>query len=350
MDFVNDNSKRTWIKIASLITLPQYVKESLVMTKEAATELDKTDFADPNDRLFPINDAASIWTSSIYFDINKDKLNKNAQVYTEAALKNAQAVYGVADDVTNALKEFNSHIEKTAANDEDYCWLIKNAGGTVIEKRYKVCNKEDIVKAAEYFIKYRDNYTADNKKDICRGIVKKAAQLEVELDSIAQPVLSDLQIGLPNITVIETELYKRASYCTDDKATSLINSLISVLSNSSIKEITEKSTKLAEALDNFDAMYEMDTLYDKKLMRPADIFFGVSIKEAEKKLAKAFKLSANVFDIQELCKLAVDNYAILGDDFIKDFSNPIDPVFLRTKLSKLADDDKYILEEHLLGL
>ena len=120
MDFVSDNSKRVWLKLASSVTVPDYVKQEVVLDTEDLRKLASTEFADPATRMYPVNSPGNTWLSAMYFHISPPSVGKASREFISNYIKQAAEIYGISKDIEKAVGELATRQEKTAAaGDED---------------------------------------------------------------------------------------------------------------------------------------------------------------------------------------------------------------------------------------
>ena len=234
--------------------------------------------------------------------------------------------------------------------DSSYGWIIKDAEGKVIARKYKVVNKAGVMKAANYFDRNRAKYPIKTRRQISRFITKKAHQYGEDLTLLPSSVIKEAGAGVPDISQMVEEIERRVLQVKDAEIKDMLNSISAVFSVSNGTELGESLEKIAELIDSIDRCTGLDKLYGKGIQMPADIVYSLPCEKVASEADKAIKLGSYVFDLTKLASLDPQKYSILGDNFInsiKTAAGTIDYTKLKYNLEKLSQVDKYILEDSL---
>lgn len=364
MDVIQDNSRRHLMKLANIVgtdNLPDYVNDYIVPDTETASALLDSDFADPGKRAFPIESPGSTWISAGYYMLDKKDRDKEAD-FTFKAIKRAGDIWGIQKDIENlmlAVDTFNGPTKSAADNDSNYGWLIKDAEGNVVRRRYPMFDSEGVVKAAEFFMDNRRQYPRVVRKDIATKIVEKAAEYGVSFEALPDALEREAGLGIPRKTVIMRELNERAQLAKDAEFSVLLSNVSRLVGNSEGPDFAASMDKLAETIDAFDQAEDLVKHYGTRISYPADFLFSITQKEAADFTEKTVTLRKMVFDIEKLASsvplsVFVD---VLGDGFAsrfhKEASEDLSETFadsetLRSAVNLLPKEDKAALEDHLV--
>lgn len=352
MDFISDNSKRVWLKLASSVTVPDYVKQEVVLDMEDMKKLASTEFADPAIREYPVNSPGNTWLSAMYFHVSPSSVKQASKEFISNYIKQAAEIYGISKDIESAIGELAVRQEKTAAvNDEEiYGWVERDSTGTITSKRYCIADKTGVTKAANYFDQYRFKYPFEVRRTVSKFIVKRASQFGVALDKLPVCVLRESGYGIPNLKNLSEEIERRSLLCKDAEIKMVFNNLGTVIDVAPADELLQCLDKIAETIDHFDRIVGLDKQYGNGILSPADLVYSVPITEASRDMDCAVKLAAYVFDIRKLAGLGKKAFAIMGTDFQNAVSDSKDHVSLdklKIELEKLSSRDKHILESEL---
>jgi len=355
MDFMRDNSKRVWLRLASSITVPDYVKQEVVLDADDLRKLAATEFADPAARMYPVNSPGNTWLSAMYFHVCPPALKQASLKYISDSIKSAAEIYGISKDIDRAKGELEASQEKAAsASDEDlYGWIVKDEAGNVTAKRYCIADIKGVEKAASYFDQNRFKYPFGVRRTISQFIVKKASQHGVALDKLPGCVLRESGYGIPHLSNLVDEIERRSLLCKDADVKMVFNNLGTLIEVTPGDELLQCLDKLAETIDHFDHIVGLDQQYGKGILSPSDLIYSVSLPEASDELDCAVKLAAYVFDVRKLAGLGKQAFAVMGTEFqtaVSDSQGSVDPVKLRHELEKLSSRDKHILESELKSI
>lgn len=359
MDIIHDNSRRQLIQLSAIVgeaNLPDYVRDYSVPDAKIASALRDEFFADPGKRLYPIDSKGATWLSAGYYMLSKAGAwdGDLAKHPTLAAIKFAADVWGIGADVdklVSAVAAFNGPAKSAADSDDSYGWVIRNAQGDVIRRRYPMFDAAGVRKAANFFAENRKHYAHDVRKSIAGRIVEKAAEFGVAPAELPQAVVKEAGHGLPQRSAIVQELEERAKLAKDAEFSALVDNVTRLLKTADEAEILDAMDKLAETIEAFDRAEDLVRHYGTKISFPADFMMSISLKEAQDFANRTVVLKKHAFDVEKLVKnVDLGEFeAILGEDFAKKacVDGKLVPAQLKTALDALACEDKAALERHL---
>lgn len=365
MDIIHDNSRRRLVKLASIVgedNLPEYVLNYTVPEAKTASALLDTEFADPAKRQFPINSAGDTWMSAGYYLLDKNSVAEDDYVFN--TIKQAAEVWGIINDLNNletTLRTFNGNTKSAADNDSNYGWIIKDATGNIVRRRYPMFDAEGVIKAAEFFTDNRRQYPSVVRKSIASKIIEKAAEYGVDYESIPKAVEREAGLGVPRKTVIMRELNERAQLAKDAEFSVLLANVSRLMGSTDNSDFMDSMDKLAETIEAFDQAENLTQYYGTKISYPADFLFSITQKEATDFTARTITLRNLVFDLEKLAaNVPLSAFTdVLGDSFALRFKKTgsedttttfISAENLKIALNLLPKEDKAALEEHLIYL
>ena len=344
MDITHDNSWNNLIQITAKLDgdIPAYIKEYTPLNEKSASILSDKLFADERNRMFPMDSQANTWLSSAYFMYNKNELPyKEAEFnYVKSRIDSAAKVYGIVEDISKLAKALDVQVSKEASK-----------ATHIALADFPMHDAAGVMKASEFFSQYRHKYPSDWRYAIAKDIMCKAAEFEVQEDSLADAVRKEAGYGIPDKNALMEEILYRASMAKHADSAAALANINFMVAELPIEEISNNFNKIAKLLADYDVAEGLDDQYNKKLMPPADAVFGVAIKDAEAIINDALKLNKYVFSItklaEEIAPSVFDN--LLGEGFVKDLTkdSKLVPVKLGQALDKLPDEDKAALEEYL---
>lgn len=350
MDVLKDNSRRTLIAIAEEHQLPDYVQELEVLDKEAAAELEDDVFADVARRQFPLDNAGNTWLSAAYFRRNGSSYKRAEAQYIEDRIKLAADIHGISEDVDALFAVQKLAAADWSENDDNYALVLHDSDGNVIDRRYPIMDEEGVKLATDYFARYRGNYPLGIRRRIATGIIKKANEFGVEVESFIQREAGD---GIPVKNILMNEILERAHMTKDAECAALLANVNELVAASDLTELDgDTLDKIAETIDSVDRLNGFARLYGVKLLPPADVVWALSTKEAEALVDDAVELNRHVFSVQKLASLEPDVFSVLGDDFVKEISDGenLSAEKMAAILPTLPKPDKVVLEEHITSL
>lgn len=337
------------------VTMPDYVGQYTLMDKTAASKLAENLFADPDTTEYPVDTPAATWLSAGIFTLQK---TAGTLGYTPALegwvwgnLLKAAAVHGITADVESLTAAVGAAQEKTAGpTDSQFGWLVKDASGTVVTRRYPMFDAAGVLKAAEFFMQNRGNYTGAVRKEICQNILRKSAEFGVSIDSFDPAVQREAGAGIPRVAVIQQELLHRAQIYKDAELGAAMLKLSNDLANSTHESTAGALDKLAAAIEAADAAEGLQGSYGTKITFPADFLYSVLLKQAEDCANDTIVLSDQVFSKAALAsQVSPDVFAAaLGQPFADGVTQDgkIHAAKLAAALESLPPAEQHALVSH----
>lgn len=235
LDVTTDYSLKELNAFLDINSIPDYVKQGEVLSKEAAEKLSEEAFADRYHRAFPIDTPTSTYVSNAYF-VNKkaaleEKWGPNFVAEVETRIKQAGELFKISED----LEAYNSGLAiKTAADYTEQCVSSIQADGQIYDLfPYKTA--ADLIKHAETFAQDIKNYPFSWRAQIASDFVKSATDLGIE----EMPDLIAKYAGFyfPDTRNFGTELTRR------------MNKISSATAKEQYKQCIQKAANIASCQD-----------------------------------------------------------------------------------------------------
>ena len=341
MDIIHDTSNIQLCKIADLYDMPDYVKNSEPLEKEAADSLPAELFADQVNLQFPINNKANTWLSAAYFNENEEKMASDVAAATKNTILTAASVYNIDQDVRDVFA-----VEKVAADDEPevyYCYTDSDG-----KNHYPVFGPEGVKKACEYFDLHYSDYKPAVRSQIAKGIAKKAQDFGVEP---SRKVMIHGGFGIVDRAALASEILERARMTKDAEAAAALGNISSLLEIMDSNDLSNETEKIAEIMESIDTLNGMDRNYDRNYWSPLDAVCPMTVKEAQAMVDDTLELKNYNFSLKKLAELDPTIFTdVLGEDFAGELTDEDGAL----NIEKMADilptlPDKYLLEKHIVS-
>ena len=344
MDITHDGPHAVLIQINDKYGLPDYVKKAEdVFLQENVDKLPDRLFADPVNRRYPISSKADTWLSAAYFakTAEDDGYNPMLKDVIRDTIKGAACIYGIEDDVKSIMDKIENPPQEKSAADDDMNYGYPDG------HMYPMFDAAGVKLAGEYFEENRNNYPIDMRRTIARNIMRKAAELTVDIPDV---VRREACVGMPRVDFMSIQIVDRAGRAPNEKLASAMMELNKGLLAATMSDLVPVLEKTAEAIAQFDEITGLDQQYGRTVLAPADFMFDVSTKEAEAYVEDAVQLGKYIFSLEKLAELPENVYAdALGDEFVERVktAGAIDRAKLSDELNSLPTPDKNALLESI---
>lgn len=266
MDHYTDNTKKVIYQMHKEASLPKYAQEhDLIDT----SELPDSAFADSISREYPIHTKADTFLSAVYLN----KTAADAKPYVKSALENAIDIWGVREDVDNAL---SGRQEKTASSavaieykqDDDIIHTAyvssekgfnKIASDVITNTTYSLRTRQDVAeqllhKCSQYI---KDTDTQD-RLEKCAGWGTSTP--EVVYDAIRNRAL----------------LMERSNEKLADKLNKCAEHIISTYKDVVPKHVLDKTANFIDLVDRASGMH---TNYGTAFRRPEEDMYKYTLND-----------------------------------------------------------------------
>jgi hypothetical protein len=351
MDILHDNSYRVLASIADAVGeagMPDYVANREIMDQKQAAELDDMDFANPADRLYPLNSKEAIWMSAAYFEHTRPEVENYKQAgmsdYVQTRIKQAARVFGIGEDVDAAVAKIKeARIVKES--ESDY--------GLPDKKRFRVTSPEELKVASEYFDENRVKYPTEVREKVSSFLVKKAFTYGVDTEELPSSVVKEAGFGIPDHELLLSEINERMKVASDPSCAILLGNINLLLECREGCDLTSNIEKIASIIKDFDAIEGLDKQYGKTVPYPADILCAKPISKAAAECSKGISIDGHVFDAEKLASvLEIDLLRdSMGEKFADECSSDgkVDPEALKKAVDGL-DESGHTYFRSVVGL
>lgn len=149
IDFTEDNNPDFLLYLDEQNAIPDYVRDSDVLTKSACVDLSEKAFADPTHRLYPCHTKEACWFSAAHF-----AARHNADESIKANIEKQASLHGISEDVQKVFEVFAPKLEKKASEDKPmrkFALSIdwEGVGGNNVVDYYPINNSIEVMMSSE---------------------------------------------------------------------------------------------------------------------------------------------------------------------------------------------------------
>ena len=306
-----------------LVSPPDFVK-----TADAARlvgdpeKLPRHIYADQHNKLYPCHTAPATWMSALFFaDKRAEFVERDAAAIYSRIHKAADyfGISGLVAEIEKAAKAWGD-ADLDDLDDDDWGIVWLDAAGRK-DRHWPLRNAKEVKFAAECFDEFRDEFAFEDRHQIAKKLLTKAAAYNADVSAVADSLYVAAGLGMCAAKTASDMLRNRARL-TRRKYPELaagIEKLAGLIDDNPAQARTEDTRlKLAAVVDEFDRATQLFWLYgDGGLSRPEEVLFAVTEKTARDFMAQNVETTTgNVYALTDLEKLAVDDLRTwLGDDF-----------------------------------
>jgi len=306
LDHTQDLSGKETHRLTSLYAPPEFVKEASHDRLHGNPEtLPAHAYGDATERVYPCHSAPATWMSALFFFDKKAELNPvRAEAVEERIMKSAQ-YFNILPQIEE-LKTKVSHDARHDMNrlpDSDFALVWVDEDGHK-ERNYPIRNPNEVKMAADWFGRYRDEFTFPDRQRIAGKIMEKASQHMVPLDN-AEDISKSAGFGYCSAQDIKLMLEKRANLVArshPDYAQEVRSLAALVEQRGSDVRDHDYRCKLAATMDMFDRQTGLARMYDEGgLERPEEVLFQVTEKAASNFIDEHLSMtSGTIYEKQAL--------------------------------------------------
>ena len=304
LDVLSDYSHRELYSFLDVNTIPDFVKQAEVITKEAADKLSEDGFADRYHRAFPIDSPANVYVSNAYFINKKAELEKiwgkKYVTEVESRIDKSAELFEIEENI----KAYNNDLTvKTAADYTEKCVSsIQSGQGTYELFPYKTA--ADIEKQAQFFANDIKNYPFQWRCQIASDFVKAA--IENSAEELPELVCKYAGYYFPDTRNIATELTRRMNKISNEKAKQEYKTLIEKASSVSSRESALELCGEAYNTEKRAGCYENNAL-SSTLGDIVDKTFTLSFEKVAE-LLNVVNMDGEPYSVNDLKKVSKDIY------------------------------------------
>lgn len=337
-DQQSDFSGKQLFKMLSGVEVPEYIKTAEVEDAYELKELPKTAFADPDRRIYPINNPARIYVSNAHFINKKAAISKlYGTAYAEQLQNNIEKAAEIFD-ILEDIKDYNSSLNVKLASDYGEKHMVSFDIEGVPVELYPVKTAQDLIESANHFTANLKNFPFEVRASAAENFVKAARELDV--DELPDILLKYAGMYYPDIPNLCDELWRRSTKLTKEAHRQIYRDISDDVENiSSLDEVM----KIAETCFHIE---NMEGLYDKKataqiLGDPVDFFFTEPVHKIASDL-NYVEVHGDKYKMTDLTKISKEKYEeAFGDCGI----DPDEPEKIADILPTMPRSDVKLLEE-----
>jgi hypothetical protein len=376
-DQLSDLNLSKLYAINTLYDIPDFVKEAAWHSREDFNEVPSTAFADPANRVYPINTRAATWLSAAYFDEFTGGYTQKQAADVQSRLSEALHFWGLvpmnktaedldemAEDVigpektvVDAMADLDDPDEKRAllaemrqekeSRDHHYR-IVYDMKGTV-HAETPVRTAEEMTKVASDLVDNRHKYPYEMRCSVSRQIIGAPEGLRREIGPTVENQLNKMAgLGLATLAdTMEVMRYRCATYQKQfPELTEKLASARNHIADSEEKGIIPPNMliKVAGLLDSMDRLAGLHQMWGQNgYQAPEDQLFRFTQKDADDFREKAITLS-NGQAVLRNDLMATDAGGFLGDFFGEKYASQQE---LFDKVASLESREADLLIEYM---
>jgi len=335
MDFVKDANKAQLLKIASLVGLPEFVKQATCESEETLKKLPPSAFA--GIREFPIHTKSACWLSCHYFFLNRNKMRKERAEFIEKRLKAAADKWCLS---YNRMKQKFEEAQKQKAEKPSTKWaLVVERDGQPF-KLYPVSTRDQLIRSARHFYEHRTKYPYEYRRKIASAILDAASEY-VDIVLPHEDYLWQASgRGAAAPEKVAHAFLLRARLVDGELRKGLYKFAAEVCRE---PFETRRQRKYAKLLADIDEEAGLTDLYDQGLPLPEETLFSQTLKEAKELVDSAVVLSNGcVLTTEQIEAMPLMKAAeAVGGPLLETFCRDIHPDMhtIKKALEQLNQDD-----------
>jgi hypothetical protein len=290
---------------------------------------------------------------------NKDRLPVKEASAIESVLSERAEFWRVKAEFNALKKEFS---KKASYNpykdlpDSEFALVLDFADGKK-ERHYPLRNSTEVKIAAQYLRKFNDVIPFKERQKIAQKILDKANDHNTDLGREAEYLDKQAGYGVCSAEDAADMLMSRSAMLRALKKMPELAGQLEKMAKTCLEhpeQVRARSSlvKLASIVDDLDRGAGLSAEYDKRLSRPEDILFGVTIKAAEHLVNDHCEtITGNLYKLADLRKVDLDALrGVFGDDFAESVSAGgllVSPEKLAEQMFALPRPDVELLDKIL---
>jgi hypothetical protein len=308
--------EKTLWRCDELGILPEFVKNAASEDVFESEELPAHCYADQSTKRLRIDTKAAAWLSAAQYKNSPDAWTKGQQIQIEFELNKAANIHGITPELPAA----NPHAgiipdpdEEEESDDED----------NILPGSHPVRSPEEAHVAGNYLQQHHDSLEPDHLKEAAFKLHSKAAKMNVTFDKKTEQFLDRiLGFGACSVKNASQAIVDRAMLFPSGSAErNDLEGFAKDFKTSPLSGVDRPMlTKLAAKLREFDKKYELDQRYEDGLLRPEEIFFEFTSKDAEALDSEHVTLAdGSAYTVEDLQKLSLESLeSVLGEKVAND--------------------------------
>jgi len=348
MDFLTDKNLQFLHSLTSVVNPPEFVKQAMEVDTEAIEKLPDTAFANATHREYPCHTKEACWTSYLYWQgAPRRQLDKCAELSIDLNFNKFIDFWNLEKEANEMLSSFEKKSEELTP---DKYAIVTNVKGTTY-KLYPIHDDVSVKTSSATFMHSHSNYPYSTRKLCAAKILDASKKHNV---CLPEDEVSYLQkaagIGIGEPIKIKKEINNRIALAKKINRSNneIYEKLADTVTHIVNKDycLPEQMSKLAQAIDLFDAATGVDSYYSD-IASPEEVCFTTTLNDMEKvaaEVAHSVTLSNGVsFKLAELIKAGKDLFDVVDSNLWNDVAGNDMEVKLAEILPTLPRDDAELI-------
>lgn len=320
MDQTRDESGRMAHELFALYDAPEFVKQASPDERLGDASVPARAYADTLGRRFPCHTKAACWTSAVFYLANRDAMAQNDRERIGARLEASIKFAGMESEYRRLEKRAAELAADPLAGlpNSEFAWVVRAADGST-RRRLPLRNDRETKAAADWLVRYRDQFRYADRRGIAMAILEKAAGYGTDLGESGEVLERVAGFGACSTSTAAGLVEQRARLLGRSQA-GLAQELqkFAGLMRSAPEKTRNPSmlAKVAEIIDKVDRESGLDRQYGHGVDRPEDVLFLLNEKIARACLDEHVGLvNGSVYNKGDLSRLRTREVReYLGDD------------------------------------
>lgn len=284
LDQTNDLTGVETHRLTSIYAPPNFVKQASHNQLHGDREtLPVQQYADPLGKQYPMHTPAATWLSAVYLVDKRAHFHGTKFDRIRATLQERGRVFGIAPEL-QAIEEQYAKLggDRTRQLPDDAFMLVWTAEGEAKQRHYPLRNALEVKTAAEWLVKFRDDFNFQDRHTMARRVLAKADEFGAGI-SDTETLDKMAGFGSSRSEDVVRQLQARVTM-TPIKHAEFANQLLKVaeaLAQLPL-EVRDQGRRceLAALLNDYDVAVGLRAKYAEGLARPEDVLFEFTEKAA----------------------------------------------------------------------
>lgn len=330
MDQCRDKAGHEIARLSKMVDFPAYVKSA----KREDVVLQGV-CADPINTQFPCHNKEATWLSAAFYLLTTEEpFDKMASSKIWRTLQKAGEVHDIASDLSSLYEKAAAMAASVEDKDEDYALVDDDPETKKPVRKYRIKNPKEVKKSVGYLIKWRGTFPNQTKRKMAERILRKAAELSVDLEDDAETLRRISGQGFCASVDVAEALIDRSRLLRTKKASkeqtdSLVQLAAEFLRHPDRARDTVILQKVADAVDALDKAFDIDA---EKAGHIEDVLFKLSDKHVKSAMEEYVGCASGaIYKKAELGRLSPsDLQEYLGSELVERMLSPeCNGLFLR---------------------
>lgn len=305
-DYFGDASYKGFMKIASEVELPDFVKEASIDASEL-NAYGPDAFGDPAARRYPLNNRANTWVSREFFARDKDSYDPGRAAIIESRIQKAAELWELDTPKRRVKPETPSHVVEARHGDEK-----------VFE--VELTKPAHFKEAAENLMASKSKMTYDMRRSFARNLLATPDEFKCELPGEVSEYLEKAAgFGMATKASLTSGIMGRVVHVYRTRP-DLSEGLVKMAHEVKSMDYTPTTlSKVAGMLDLVDRALDLHRYYDHGHATPEETVFAITEKTASDFTSEALRLSTG----NVISKTALLNKRAIVDEFFENYMGEV---------------------------